>query len=221
MWEERRREEFDKQEYEKECVQEAKRLKANPTKVVYCYTHAYRMPDVYDKKFVDENPEPFDHPFRPSINDDKEEWDAYKERVDAKEKWDREGGSIQLWCPAIIKANLDHLETCTVFLDLAHVHGGWYDRIAADFTFEAYPRKDGKPHCIVLEDEPLNLGSYLNITKDWDKFKPDEQYAVLKHTKAIGEAACGAHSNRPDATVKMVHDVRLATCDMDGEACRV
>ena len=53
MWEERRREEFDKQEYEKECVQEAKRLKANPTKVVYCYTHAYRMPDVYDKKFVD------------------------------------------------------------------------------------------------------------------------------------------------------------------------
>jgi hypothetical protein len=216
---EERREAFDEQEYEKECRREKKRLKENPpkTKVEYWFTRAHTMPKVYNKRFVADFPEPTHFGFRPSINDPPDYWDAYKQGYSEKYEWDRNGGSLTFYCPAIIKTEGDESKGGTVFLDYTHVHGGHYEHPMPQFDMKEYPRKDGTDHCIMLELERTSgLGSVVNITKDFDSFDPDLQYAILKHTKAIGEAACEMHSNRPDLTEDMVHAVRVLTTPEDG-----
>ena len=205
---------FDAQEYEKECRREKKRLKANPnqTNINYWFTRAYSMPEVSRKAFVDEHPEPTHYGFRPSWNDSKDCWDAYHIANADKEWWDRNGGCLKLYCPAILRSGCAS-GNVMAFLDLSHVHGGFYERPMQHFSVEDYPRYDGKDHCIVLDD--ACWGGRLNITKDWDTFTPDQQVTVLRHVKAIGQAP-PALCNDPDSIAEMVHIVRVLSSPEDG-----
>ena len=206
---------FDAQEYEKECRREKKRLKANPdqTKINYWFTRAYRMPEVSRKAFVDEHPEPMPQVLaRPRWNDSRDCWDAYHTAKADKEWWDRNGGCLKLYCPAILRSGCAS-GNVMAFLDLSHVHGGFYERPMQHFSVEDYPRYDGKDHCIV-EDEACS-GPYLNITKDWDTLTPDQQVTVLRHVKAIGQAP-PALCNDPDSIAEMVHIVRVLSSPEDG-----
>lgn len=203
----------DEEEYRREwCRREKKRLRENPpkTKIEYWFTRAYGMPEVCDKAYVDANPEPVQG-FRPNYDDPKELWDAYMDGKEANYQWGRFGGCIRLYCPAITKTNGAER---TAFLDLSHVHNGFYDRPMLHFTTENYPRCNGDDHCIVLDDAHSG-GTALNITKDWDSFTVEDQIAVTKHIKAIELAAYKPHSNRPDSIAVMVHDVRVITTPED------
>ena len=217
IWDEERREAFDAREYEKECSREKKRMKQGPskTKDVYWFTRAYPMPKVQDMEFVRDNPEPYHVGYHPSINDPKEDWDWHMKERDAKDEWDRKGGTMHLYLPAIIKAE-GNKRPATAFLVYTHVHGGWYERAMPSFDFKRYRRKDGKEHCAVLDHDMMSLGSVVNVTKDFDTFEPALKYAVLKHTQAIGLMPLdAAHNNKPDTTSDMVHAIRVLTCPED------
>tara|TARA_Y100000389_G_scaffold40361_2_gene34936 strand:- start:358 stop:849 length:492 start_codon:yes stop_codon:yes gene_type:complete len=108
-----------------------------------------------------------------------------RNRADARREWDRNRGCMHLYCPAIIK--IDGAER-TAFLDLSHVHGGFYEQPMPHFSLDAYPRCDGKDHRIVLDG--AQLGSALNITKNWGTFAVEDQVRTVAPNLARSGHSC-------------------------------
>ena len=166
---------------------------------------------VYDAEYVASHPEPNAGCY-PGLNAPDEEKQDFMERRAARQEWEQAGGCLTFFCPAVHEQRYDRTRdqwfNGDVFLDLSHVHRGDYNQPVADFTFERYPRTDKQPYVMVRRAEGNTQARVLNITKDWARFPTDDQVAVLKHTKAIGEAYVQPHCNETDRVVEMVAAVQ-------------
>jgi len=174
------------------------------------FTHAACF-EVYDAAYVASHLEPTP-PSYPGLNASEEDKADYMERRAGRMEWEEGGGRLTFFCPAVVEQRYDGIRMAwfnrDVFLDLSHVHRGDYDQPVTDFTFERYPRKDKQPHVLVRKCEGFEQPRVLNITTSISTFAPEDQVAVLKHVKAIGEAYVAPHCNKSDRVVEMVSAVR-------------
>lgn len=165
----------------------------------------------YDAEYVASHPEPNAGSY-PGLNASEEDKQDFMERRAARQEWEQAGGCLRLLCPAVHEQIYDRARdqwfNGDVFLDLSHVHRGDYDQPVADFSFERYPRRDNQPYVMVRRAEGNTQARVLNITEEWGRFSTDDQIAVLKHTKAIGEAYVQPHCNELERVEKMVAAVQ-------------
>ena len=206
--------------------------------VEYYYTRAYPR-HVQKRSFVENNPDP---PLclRVGLSGSPEDQKAYALACEAKQEWERNGGLMTLYCPAIVQAKgalflgrvvytdnrgsyrteapiAPNEATVTAFFDYSLVHGGSIDKPVKDFTFEAYPltakflHEKGKEHSIVDTDQATIMHDML-----WNHsfVNVTEDWAMLDpdlQVSIIKSVKAIAQSASGDPRIQeMVCDVRAA-----------
>ena len=174
------------------------------------FTHAACF-EVYDAEYVASHLQPTP-PSYPGLNASQEDKAAYMQHREGRMEWEQGGGRLTFFCPAVVEKRYDRNQKAwfnrDVFLDLSYVHRGDYNQPVTGFTFERYPRKDKQPHVMVRTSEGFEQPRVLNITTSLSTFAAEDQVAVLKHVKAIGEAYLAPHCNACARVVEMVAAVR-------------
>ncbi len=206
--------------------------------VEYYFTLAYPR-HVQKRSFVEHNPNP-PPCLRVGLSGSPEDQEAYALACKAKQEWERNGGLMTLYCPAIVQAKGalflgrvvytgDHGSyrteapvapneaTVTAFFDYSLVHGGSIDNPVKDFTVEAYPltakflHEEGKVHSPVDTDQATIMHDML-----WNQsfVNITEDWATLDPDLQVSIIKCVkaiAQGAPNDLRVQeMVRDVRAA-----------